>query len=324
MKKVLVGPPMLREVDGEFRHILHTAGYELVFPPRNAQMVEGEVLERLSGCIASLAGSEPYSRRVIEAHPQMRIIARSGVGFDAVDVAAATEHGIPVTVSPGNAEGVAEHAIGLMLALAKGLVTQHNDIVTGAWPRRSNQPLRGKTLAIVGLGRIGKQVALRAKPFRMKVMAHDIAPDLAFADQHSIALGSLDEMFALGDYVSLHIPLEPNTRHLVGRRLIELMKPSAFLINTARGGILHEGEVAESLIAGRIAGAGLDVLEHEPPAQDHPFFSLPNVVLSAHTAGVDTQSRDDMALIAARTIVAYLRGEWPGDIVVNPEVKTKL
>jgi phosphoglycerate dehydrogenase-like enzyme len=324
MPRVLIGPATLKEVDGEYRAILRRSGFELVFPPRHAQMIEEELIHRLTGCDAALAGSEPYTRRVIAANSQLRIVARAGVGYDAVDVSACTEFGIPVTISPGNSEGVAEHTFGLMLVLAKTLFDQHNTIAGGGWPRKSNLPLRGTTLAIAGLGRVGKQVAIRGRAFGMRVIAYDPISFPEFATTHGVSVCDFDNLFVDGDFVSLHVPLNAQTRWLVGAKQLNMMKPTAFLINTARGGVVNEAELYECLRDRRIAGAGLDVFDCEPPAADNPIRQLPNVILTAHTAGVDERARDDMALIAASAIVSFWKGIWPADLVVNPEVRPKV
>lgn len=323
MPKVLVGPHVLFEVEGEYLNILRQAGFEMVLPNSHLCLNEGQLLERLKGCHGAVAGGEPYTRRVIEANPQLKVIARVGVGYDAVDVEAATEHGVVVTVSPGNAEGVAEHTFGLMLALVKSIVPQTTAIAQGQWPRRSVGPLRGQTLSIIGLGRIGRQVATRAIAFDMKVIACDPYVDPAFAKQHNIPLMSAEEAFAQGDFVSLHLPLNSSTRKSINRNLLTRMMPTAYLINTARGGVVHQDDLFEMLRSGAIAGAGLDVLEQEPPPSDLPLLKLPNVVFTAHTAGVDTRSRDDMAALAAKTVVEILNGGWPlNELVVNPKVKS--
>jgi phosphoglycerate dehydrogenase-like enzyme len=323
--RVLIGPAPLKEIEPVYGPPLRAAGFDLVFPARNAQMTEAELLDVLPGCVASLAGSEPYTRNVIEvaAAKGLRVIARAGVGYDGVDVAAATDHGVSVTFAPGtNHDAVAEHTFALILALAKSVVAQHNKTVAGEWPRRANQPLRGRTLGVAGLGRTGKAVALRGLSFGMPVVAHDPVADPGFATQHGIPLVSFDELAARSDYLSLHMPMLPETRHLINARTLGLMKPTAYLVNTARGGVVHEGDLYEALKARRIAGAGLDVFDEEPPGQ-HPLLTLDNVVVTAHTAGVDLQSRDDMARCAAEAIIKLLGGEWPGDWVVNREVKAK-
>src|SRR5262245_32481148 len=324
MPRVLVGPHVLFEIEGEYLDILREAGLDLVLPESHSCLTESELLQRIKGCHGAVAGGEPYTRRVIEANPQLKVIARVGVGYDAVDVEAATDHGIAVTVSPGNAEGVAEHTFGLMLALVKAIVPQSVGIAEGKWPRKSVGPLRGQTLAIIGLGRIGRQVALRAKAFNMKVIACDPYVDATFANEHKIPLVTAEEAFFVGDFVSLHLPLNSSTKKSINRNLLTRMKPTAYLINTARGGVMHQDDLYEVLRSGMIAGAGLDVFDPEPPPRDLPLLTLSNVVFTAHTAGVDTQSRDDMAALAAKTVVEILNGGWPEELVVNPQVRKKL
>jgi phosphoglycerate dehydrogenase-like enzyme len=314
----------LKGVDGPYLKTFRDAGFEAVFPAVSRQMTEDEILAALAGVEAVLAGSEPYTPRVLDAHPQLKVIARNGVGYDAVDVAAATERGIPVTVAPANQEAVAEHAFALILALAKQVVPQHLGLRQGQWLRKMTQPLRGRTLGLAGLGRIGKAMAVRARAFGMPVIAFEPYPDEAFVRQHAVALVPLERLFAEADYLSLHMPLTPESRRCVGRSLIGRMKPTAYLINTARGGVVCEEELYEALRDGTIAGAGLDVFEDEPPAPDNPLLKLDNVVLTAHTAGVDLKSGEDMALLAARTIVALSRGEWPAELIVNPQCRDRL
>jgi phosphoglycerate dehydrogenase-like enzyme len=301
--------------------LLRGAGFELVYPGKGAQLTEEELFYHLTGIQAAIAGSEPYSRRVLDAHPDLRIIARAGVGYDAVDVAAATEHGVAVATTPGtNQDAVAEHTFAMLLALAKHLVPQHHGTRTGTWPRQANLPLRGRTLGIAGLGRIGKAVAIRGECFLMRLLAYEPVPDEEFARRHGVTFVSFERLLAESDFLSLHVPLTPESRHLINRRTLALMKPTAFLINTARGALVSEADLLEALRAGRLAGAALDVFEEEPPPPG-PLLELDNVVLTPHAAGVDLQSRDDMALSAARAIVALSRGEWPAEQIVNPDVR---
>jgi phosphoglycerate dehydrogenase-like enzyme len=322
MPKVLIAPATLANLDGSFLEALRRADLELAFNPHPAQMTEEQLLPALRGVEASLAGSEPYTRRVLAANPQLRVIARAGVGYDAVDVAAATAQGIAVCITPGtNEDAVAEHTFCLMLALVKHLVPQHQGTVAGRWPRQANLPLRGRTLGIAGLGRIGKAVARRGLAFRMPVIAYEPYPDADFVRQHGIRLVPFEQLLAESDFLSLHLPLTPASRHLINRTTLARMKPTAFLINTARGGLVCEADIDAVLRAGRLAGAGLDVFEEEPPAS-LGLFRMENVVVTPHAAGVDTQSRDDMALSAAEAIAALWRGQWPAEKVVNPDVRT--
>ncbi len=321
MSKVLIAPATLANVGGAYLEALRGAGHEVVFSPFPAQMVESELLPTLKGVSASLAGSEPYTRRVIEANPQLRVIARAGVGYDAVDCAAATDHGIAVCIAPNtNQDAVAEHTFTLMLALVKHLIPQHQGTVAGRWPRQTNLPLRGRVLGIAGLGRIGKAVALRGAAFGMPLLAYEPAPDMEFVSRWNITLVPFDRLLAESDFLSLHLPLTPQSKHLIRKETLARMKPTAYLVNTARGGLVCEADLYEALKARRLAGAGLDVFEDEPPGAS-PLFGLDNVVATPHAAGVDTRSRDDMALSAAQAIVSLARGEWPAEKVVNPEVK---
>lgn len=324
MPKVMIGPAPLANLPGDFLTVLTNAGFEPVYPKVAVQMTEADLLEQLGGIPAALAGSEPYTRKVFEAFPELKVVARVGVGYDAVDVQAATDHGVVVCTAPGtNQESVAEHCFMLILALARNLVRQHVPITQRKWARSANLPIRGKTLGLVGLGRIGKAMTPRARAFGMRVIAYDPYPDRAFAEQNGIRLVALDDLLREADYVSLHLPAMAGTHKLMNAERLALMRPTAFLINTARGAVVDEHALYEALRDRKIAGAGLDVFEEEPPRPDNPIVALDNVVMTAHTAGVDTQSRDDMARKAAECIAAISRGEWPAECVVNPEVEGK-
>src|SRR5262249_17890908 len=236
MPKVLITPATLAGVKAPYLQLLDQAGFETAFPPRAEQLIEAEISELLAGVDATLAGSEPYTRRVVQSHPRLRVIARAGVGFDAVDVQAATDHGIVVTIAPGtNQDAVAEHTFAVILALAKNLIAQHSGTRHGTWPRGANLPLRGRTLGLVGLGRIGKAVALRAVSFQMPLLAYEPMPDRAFCEKFGVTLVPLETLLAQSDYVSLHLPLTPESRNLINRKTLALMRPTAFLVNTARG-----------------------------------------------------------------------------------------
>ncbi|MHB1421746.1 MAG: phosphoglycerate dehydrogenase, partial [Gemmataceae bacterium] len=323
MDRVLITAMTLAGIDGPFLRVLREAGLELIYPNTGSQLTEEQLLEFLPGIKAALAGSEPYTKRVFDACPQLKVIARVGVGYDAVDVEAATKNGCAVTIAPGTNEGsVAEHAFCLMLALARELVPQHLGVKAGGWPRRATLPLRGRTLGIAGLGRIGKAIALRGAAFRMRLLAYDPVPDKAFAENQQVALVSFEQLLAESDYLTLHLPVTPQSRNLINRKTLTLMKPTAILINTARGAIVNETDLLEALRDKRIAGAGLDVFEQEPPGQ-HPLFALDNVVVTPHAGGADVQSRDDMALSGAQAIAALSRGEWPAEKIVNPEVRAR-
>jgi len=322
--RVLIGPAPIREIPYTYAPLLEGV-FELVYPKRAAQLTEAELIEQLPGCVASLAGSEPYTRKVIEAAAKagLKVLGRAGVGYDAVDVQACTDHGIAVTNAPGtNHEAVAEHALLLMLALSKSLLMQHEKMKAGGWPRIAQQPMRGRTLGLLGLGRTGKAVALRAKAFDMPVIACDPYVDGKFAAQHGIAMVSLDQLLKDSDIISLHVPLTIETKAIINAKTIDCMKPTVHLINTARGEVIDEAALYEALKAKRIAAAGLDVFIDEPP-KGNPLLTLENVILTAHTAGVDLRSREDMARVGALGISKLLIEKvWPVELVVNPEVRS--
>jgi phosphoglycerate dehydrogenase-like enzyme len=323
MPNVLITPSILAGVEAPHLHILRENHFEFAYPARPVQLTEEDLLRELKGIDAVIAGSEPYTRRVLDTYPKLRVIARAGVGFDSVDLETATKHGIAVTITPGtNQEAVAEHTFALILALAKNVIAQHNAVRAGQWSRQANLPLRGRTLGIAGLGRIGKAVAVRGAGFGMRLLAYEPFPDMPFVNAHQVTLVPFERLAAESDFFTIHIPLAAESKYLVNRQTLALMKPTAFLINTARGGLVCEADLLEALRTRRIAGAGLDVFEQEP-ALKNPLFQLDNVVVTPHTAGVDLQSRDDMAAHAARAIVALRRGEWPEHQVVNPAVKAK-
>jgi phosphoglycerate dehydrogenase-like enzyme len=325
MNRVLIGPAPLREIPHAYVPILEAAGLQPVFGPPTPKFTEAQVADLLPGCVASLAGSEPYTPAVIAAAAKqgLKVIARAGVGYDEVNVPAATENGVAVTIAAGsNQLAVAEHTFMLILALARRLLPQHADTKAGKWPRKANEPIRGRTLGVVGVGRIGREVVRLGHAFGMNVIASEIVPDHAYLAKYGAKLVSTDEVFAQADYVTLHTPFTPLTAHLVNARTLGLMKPTAYLVNTSRGPVVDEMALLAALTAKRIAGASLDVFEHEP-AKVNPLFGLDNVVLTAHTAGVDTRSIQDMATYAAQAIVKLLAKEWPEDWVMNPEVKKR-
>jgi phosphoglycerate dehydrogenase-like enzyme len=324
MPKVLISAMTLATVEGAFRKALREGGFELVFPARaGQQLTEEETLHALHGVQAALAGSEPYTAHVLDANPTLRVIARVGVGYDAVDVAEATSRGIAVATAPGtNHDAVAEHTFAMILGLAKDLVNQHNGTKAGNWPRGANLPVRGQTLGIAGLGRIGKAVALRGEAFGMRLLAYEPYPDTAFAAAHNVTFVPFERLLAESDYLSLHLPYTPEVKYLINRDALARMKPTAFLVNTARGGLVCEADLLDALRSKRLAGAALDVFEEEP-SDKNPLFAFDNVLVTPHAAGGDLKSRDDMALSAAEAIVALSRGEWPAEKIVNPEVRTR-
>lgn len=302
---------------GAWSRILESAGFEIRYPSPGGRMLnESELIANLSGVVATIASGEPYTAKVLDAAPALRVISRTGVGYDAIDVAEAARRGIAVGITPGtNHEAVAEHAFALLLALAKNVVGNHTQIKSGGFGRTATRSLRGKTLGLIGYGRIGRAMTQRACAFGMHVLATDPAV-LQQACEQSVRMVSIEQLLAESDIVSLHAPLVPETHRLIRAQTIARMKPGAVLLNTARGGLVDERDLAEALCSGKLAAAGLDVFEHEPPV-DSPLLAAPNVVFSPHLAGVDEQAIEDMAAMAAETIVDVFRGTFNRDRLVN-------
>ena len=302
--------------------LLRSAGFEIAYP-RNPQFARGgcdepETIEELSVADATIASGECYSQRVLDALPRLRVIARCGVGYDRVDVPAATAHNVALTITPTtNREAVAELTLGLMFGVAKAIVFNDRQVRSGNWPRKLLLPLRGKVLGIFGLGRIGCTLAVRAKALGMTVIATELQPDLDFIQLHQIALTDFETLLARSDFLSIHCPLNDHTRGLFDQRVFQRMKPGSILINTSRGKVIVEQDLVAALRDGPLRGAGLDVYEQEPPLPDNPLFQLDNVVLSPHLAGTDETSLEAMGVEAAQCIVQLHRGEWPCGAVVN-------
>jgi len=322
MPSVLIGPYLLRNQPGQFRQILSDAGFELIDPVGDFALTTEQLRPYLSRIDTLLAGGERMTHDLFELAPNLRVIARTGVGYDLIDVAAATAHKVAVTITPGtNQESVAEQTMALLLALARRIVANDRVIHAGGWDRALVTPIRGMTLGLIGMGRIGRAVAVRARVFRMRVVAFDTVLHNEFDERHGIERLPIDDILACSDAVSLHVPLTPATHGMVNRDFLARMRPGSFLINTSRGGLVVENDLCDALRSGQLAGAGLDVFNHEPPEPGNPLLGLPNVVLSPHIAGTDTLSMREMAEQAARGIVDLYHNQWPQDCVVNSELR---
>ena len=261
---------------------------------------------------------------VVDAAPKLKIVSRHGVGYDNVDVDACTRRGIVVTTTgEANSQSVSELAIGMMLSLCRELPRANADMDAGRWERTSlvGVELFQRTLGIVGLGRVGTRLAKHANGFDMKILVHDPYLDAETVATHGAKQVGLPTLLTQSDYVSLHLPLNDQTRHIIGIRELSQMKESAILINCARGGIVDEDALYSALVDKKIAAAGVDVFEQEPLPGGHPLISLDNVCHSPHIAGQTAESLVRVSLQTAENILTVLRGEKidPG-FVVNPEV----
>ena len=318
MPSVLITCPVFTPRDASPVERLEAGGCTVRHAPEGAMANQAELAELLQGHDAVIAAGETYSHDVMTRAPSLKHIARWGVGFDQVDIPAATELGVLVTTTQGaNDWAVADHAFGLILALAHQIVENDEEVRRGVWGRRIGVDVWRKTLGIVGLGRIGKGVARRARGFEMTVLAAEPEPDMPFVQEHGVELAPIEDVLRRADFVTLHLPASAETRHYMNQERLALMKPTAYLVNTARGSLVDEDALYGALVEGRIAGAGLDVREQEPAA-DTRFDDIRNVILTSHIAGVTHESMAAMARMAVDSVLEALAGQPPGGLL-NPE-----
>lgn len=270
---------------------------------------EVAVLAAAVGADAIISRQGPVTAAVMDAAPGLRVIARHGVGVDDVDVPEATRRGILVTRTPGaNTAAVAEHTLALLLALAKSLPALSAGVAAGGWREGAMRvrDVAGLRLGLVGFGPIGQAVARLALPFGMRVLAHaPTPPEMPGVE----AVASLAELLPRADALSLHLPLRPDTRGLIGAAELAALPAGAFVLNTSRGGLVDEAALLAALESGHVAGAGLDVFEDEPPPASHPLRGHPRVICTPHVAGVTDGSLVAMGVMAAECVVAALRGD---------------
>ncbi|MBM3954569.1 MAG: 3-phosphoglycerate dehydrogenase [Planctomycetes bacterium] len=321
--RILLTTTSFQDTPGEHHAALAATGWEVV--TARGPLSEEATLAALADADATICGDDMLTRRVLDATaPRLKVVSKYGIGVDKIDVARCTELGIPVLFTPGvNHTTVAEHAFLLLLSLEKHLLFHADSTRAGGWKRQTGRELLGKTIGIVGLGRIGKEVAIRARAFGMPVIAHDVFWDDDFARDHGVARSAtLAELLAAADYVSLHTNLTPETRHLVNAASIATMKPGAIVINCARGEIVDTAAVVDALRSGRLRGYGTDVLDEEPPPADHPLLRLPNCVVTPHVGSRTLESVQRQAMAAVTNLVRALRGEAPL-AQVNPQVPVR-
>ncbi len=324
MPVVLVTSTQLSE---RARQILRDAGADVSYmsDPLITEDILAARLARDGITAVLMRGSPPFTRRVLEAAANLKIIAKHGAGFDSIDLDAATARGIVVvTAGAANADAVAEHTLALMLSLARELPRLHRNLRNGVWEKGKYQgrEFRGQAVGIVGYGEIGRRVAGLAAAFGARVVIHSRSrvADPAGAEVEE----NFDRLLGKVDILSLHCPLTDQTRGLIGGKQLCLMRPGALLINTARGGLVNERALVDALRSGRLAGAGLDTFAQEPPDPENPLFTLDNVICSPHVAAMTAESMARMGTIAADNIIGYIeRGECDRTNVVNPAVFKK-
>lgn len=318
---VLITARTMNEVGKAAIRALTDAGCQVRWPPKLGPLRAAELIPVLDGIDAVLASMDDYGEPVFQAAPRLKIVSRWGVGYDAIDVPAATRAGVIIAYTPGMLdEAVADLAFGLLLTLARRLHESHRLMTEGAWTPLWGRDVHGKVLGIVGCGRIGRAVARRARGFDMRVLGYDVQPPPEAAAL-GVAQVGLDELLAQSDFVSIHAALTNDNRGLIGEAALRRMRPTAYLINAARGGLVDQAALERALREGRIAGAALDVFAEEPLPASHSLRTAPNVLLTPHQASFARDTGERVSLAAAEAIIDALQTRRPKN-VVNQDVFT--
>ncbi|WP_170140771.1 NAD(P)-dependent oxidoreductase [Oceanobacillus arenosus] len=323
MKKVVILNAMLHSAGEEF---LAERNIQIEKVPMDSPIPNANVIEKVKdadGLIVRLPAG--VNRELIEAAPQLKVIATSGTGSDHIDINASNEHNIPVVNNAGvGALPVAEHAVGLMLALGKRIVTSEQQLRKKGWVSREQflnekigTELSGKTIGIIGFGFIGQTLAKILKNgFGVELLVYDpVISNEMIESAGATQCDSVKELSEKSDYVSIHVPHNKHTHHLINREILDSMKPSAFLINCARGGVIDQDELVKAIKEKRIAGAGIDVFPEEPPQLSDEIFSLNEVIVTPHIAGITEETNRKLSLSAAKQVLQVLEGEKPESLV---------
>ena len=305
----IIGTTVLKPVE-----MLKSAGITIADNPHLAagkNLKEDQLVPLIKGVDGIIVGEDDVTRKVIEAADRLKVISKNGVGVNQIDIPAATEKGVVVTNTPGaNSNAVADLTFGLMLSAARRIPFAHNATRQGKWDKFFGTEVWRKTLGIVGTGYIGKGVARRARGFEMRVLGYDLAQDAAFAKEVGLTYVPLETIFREADFITLHLPLTNETEGIVTREHLRMMKPTAYLVNIARGGVVRSADLYDALQKKELAGAALDVFEDEPPV-GNPLLTLDNVVTTSHIGAFTWESMENMGSIAAQNVIDVLQGRRP-------------
>lgn len=313
-QRILLTTTSYQDTPGPHHALLESAGFEIV--RERGPLPESRMLELAGEFDGFLCGDDAITQAVIDKSlPRLKVISKYGIGLDKIDVAHATSQRLPVLFTPGvNHTTVAEHTIGLLLGLTKKIFINGLDVRNGAWQAGWKKPvgneIMGKTLGIIGLGRIGKEVAIRARAFGMEVIAYDPYFDGAFSYKHKVKrCADMDEVLLNSDVVSLHCFLDDTTRGMINTAKIAEMRDGVVVLNCARGEVVEVADMAAALESGKVGGYGADVLDAEPPAADHPLLRAPNCLITSHIASRTHESVGRQADRATRNLINFLKGD---------------
>ena len=312
MTKILITSTSFGQKDKTPLELLQSKGYDIVWNETGKPMSASDLIAKLAGCAGVIAGLDYFTAEVFEKTDGLKVVARYGVGFDRVDLVAAKKKRVIVTNTPtANSDSVADLAVGLMLAVARQLAEAHRQTIEGGWPKLFGVSLFKKTVGLVGLGRIGTRVAQRVRGFDCRVLVYDPFIDADTASRSGCQkVDTLEVLLAESDFISLHSPASTATNHIINRRTLALMKPTAILVNTARGELVCEDDMLDALKNKVIGGAGLDAHAQEPP-QVEKYQGVPNLILSPHMGAYTTEALYNMAMDSTNDLIAVLEGREP-------------
>ena len=310
--RILLTTTSFQDTPGAHHNLLKETGWEII--TARGPLNEEDTLKLVGDVDGFICGDDFITRKVLEkALPRLKVLSKYGIGVDKIDVAAATEMGIPVCYTPGvNHTTVAEHCFALLLALVKNLVAEIGYTREGKWKRLIGHEIMGKRLGIVGLGRIGKEVAIRGNAFGLELVGHDLYWPEDFAHEHGIErAGSLEDLLESCDIISLHTNLTDETRGMINLQSLSRMKDGVLIINCARGELVETDAMVHALKIGKVAGYGTDVLDEEPPPADHPLLKEPNCLVTPHIGSRTYESVVRQASAAVKNLTLVLNGEKP-------------
>jgi len=306
MPNVFISTSSFAEYDKLPLKLLNDAGMNVLLNPYRRKLTQDECLSLYKDIDGLIAGTEALTAEVLKSSRNLRVISRCGAGAYNIDMEAAKELGIKVFTTPDSpTEAVAELTLGLILDLLRGISMEDHYIRAGVWKKHMGNLLFGKTLGILGLGRVGKRVVELTQPFNLTYIAWDISPDRQFGDKYRIEFAGLDELLSKADIVTIHLPYTSELKHLIGEKEFRLMKGNAFLLNIARGGLVDEAALYNALKERRIAGAALDVFEQEP--YSGPLREVDNIILTPHIGSYAKEARVEMEIQAVRNLIEGLK-----------------
>lgn len=310
--RLLVTPTSYGIYDPSLKTDLENQVDSVIYNTTGKPLSSEQLKQLLPGVDGYIAGLDQIDKDALQTADRLKVISRYGVGVDQVDLETAKQKGIVVTNTPGaNSSSVAELTLSMMLVLARKIIDANSAVRNGEWPRYAGVSLEGKTVGIIGLGAIGKEVAKRLAGFGCRILAYDPYINNATAISDIIELVGFEDLITVSDFISLHVPLLAETRNLIQKDILAKMKKGAFLINTSRGEVVNEADLFEALQSGWLKGAALDAFCEEPPSKDNPLLSLPNVVTTPHLGAHTDGATSNMGWMAMRDCLAVLKGEEP-------------